>query len=133
MTIPENLRYTKDHEWAQQSGPQTVRVGITDHAQSSLGDVVYLELPPVGKVLKKGETFGVVESIKAVSDLYAPLPGKVTAINAQLLDDPAQLNRDPYGIAWLIEIEPAPEATGQLDQLMDSKSYSSHVQSASRA
>ena len=124
MRFPENLKYTKDHEWAKIDG-QIVTIGITDHAQSSLGDVVYVDLPAVGRVLKKGETFGVVESIKAVSDLYAPIPGKVTEVNSSLSDDPAQINRDPQGKAWMIKME----FSDKIDthELMDSAAYSKYV------
>jgi glycine cleavage system H protein len=126
MRFPENLKYTKDHEWAKIDGSQAI-VGITDHAQSSLGDVVYVELPAVGRTLKVGETFGVVESIKAVSDLYAPVSGRVTEVNTSLPDDPAQLNQDPHGSAWLVKIE----LTGALPEsdLMDANAYKKYVES----
>ena len=104
MRFPENLKYTKDHEWAKIEG-KVATVGITDHAQSALGDVVFVELPAVGRVLKAGETFGVVESIKAVSDLLAPLPGKVVEVNSALLDNPGQINQDPQQGAWMIKME----------------------------
>ncbi|MFZ9595004.1 MAG: glycine cleavage system protein GcvH [Bdellovibrionia bacterium] len=124
MRFPENLKYTKDHEWAKLEGSQ-MTVGITDHAQSALGDVVYVELPPVGKELKKGEPFGVVESIKAVSDLYAPVSGKVVQTNQALLDDPAQINSDPYEAAWMVKLEVTdPSATSEL---MDSQRYTQFV------
>jgi glycine cleavage system H protein len=123
--FPENLKYTKDHEWAKMDGGKIV-IGITDHAQSALGDIVYLELPAVGRTLKTHETFGVVESIKAVSDLYCPIAGKVAEVNAPLKDDPAQINRDPHG-SWLVKIEPSD--AGELSQLMDSKTYGTFVES----
>jgi len=125
MRFPENLKYTKDHEWAKAEGAQ-VTVGITDHAQSALGDIVFVELPKVGRVLKAGETFGVVESIKAVSDLYAPISGKVTAVNEGVVAEPSTLNRDPHSSAWLVKIE-ITEPTA-LDALMDSKKYSAFVE-----
>src|SRR3954470_11162590 len=104
MNFPNQLKYTRDHEWAKIEG-KTMTVGITDHAQSALGDVVFVELPAVGKVVKPGDAFGVVESIKAVSDLYAPAAGKVIEVNTKLPDDPGTVNRDPYGEAWMIKLE----------------------------
>lgn len=126
MNFPANLKYTKDHEWAKIEG-RTITVGITDHAQNALGDVVFVELPQIGRTLKKGETFGVVESIKAVSDLYSPITGKVTAVNNDLTQDPSSVNKDPYGQAWLIKIETSNET--ELSELMDSKKYSDFVAS----
>lgn len=124
MNFPKELKYTKDHEWAKIDG-KIATIGITDHAQSALGDVVFVELPKAGRVLKKGETFGVVESIKAVSDLYSPLDGKVVEVNSALPDDPSAVNKDPYGAAWMVKIEVgAPPA-----DLMDSAAYSSLVAS----
>lgn len=126
MRFPENLKYTKDHEWAKIEG-KTVTVGITDHAQKSLGDVVYVELPAVGKTLKAGETFGVVESIKAVSDLYAPITGKVLEVNSELSQDPSRLNQDPQGSAWMVKFELTDPAS--VNQLMDAATYSKYVES----
>ena len=124
MRFPADLKYTQDHEWARIEGNK-VTVGITDHAQSALGDVVFVELPAVGRQLKKGETFGVVESIKAVSDLYAPLSGKVLEVNSALPDDPAQINHDPHAGAWLIKLEMTnPSEAGAL---MDAKAYEGYV------
>jgi glycine cleavage system H protein len=126
MRFPADLKYTKDHEWAKIEG-NTITVGITDHAQSALGDVVFCELPAVGRALKAGETFGVVESIKAVSDLYSPVSGKVTASNSSVVDDPSKLNKEPHGGAWMIKIEvsdPAP-----LKELMDAGAYEKYVAS----
>lgn len=126
MKYPSQFKYTKEHEWAQKEGNK-VRVGITDHAQSSLGDIVFVELPKTGRELKSGETFGVVESIKAVSDLYSPLSGKVAAVNAAVTADPSLLNRDPHDSAWLIEIEMS--QASQFDSLMDAQAYSQFVDS----
>jgi glycine cleavage system H protein len=126
MNFPAELKYTKDHEWAKVDG-LTVTVGITDHAQSALGDVVYVDLPKVGRELKGGETFGVVESIKAVSDLYSPIAGKVIAVNEELPNDPSAVNRDAYGQAWMVKIQ-APDA-GALAGLMDAGAYTSYVAS----
>ena len=125
MRFPNDLKYTKDHEWAKIEG-NTVTVGITDHAQSALGDVVFVELPAVGRALKKQETFGVVESIKAVSDLYSPVAGKVTAVNSGLTDDPAKVNREPQSGAWLVKLEITDPAS--TSDLMDAAAYSKYVE-----
>lgn len=125
MRFPENLKYTKEHEWAKIDG-KVVTVGITDHAQKALGDVVYVELPKVGRELKVGETFGVVESIKAVSDLYSPLAGKVVEVNQSLVDDPAQINQDPHGSSWMIKLEIQDQ--NAVSGLMDSVSYTKYVE-----
>jgi glycine cleavage system H protein len=125
MRFPENLKYTKDHEWAKIEG-NTVTIGITDHAQKSLGDIVFVELPAVGRTLKKGETFGVVESIKAVSDLYSPVTGKVIEAHSSLSDDPAEINRDPHGSAWMVKIQIEGAAGGDL---MSSGDYEKYVAS----
>lgn len=126
MSYPANYRYTKDHEWAKADG-HVVTVGITDHAQNALGDVVFVELPKVGRELKFHETFGVVESIKAVSDLYSPVAGKVVETNSALVNDPSNLNRDAHGSAWLVKIEIANPAV--LAELMDAKTYEAFVAS----
>src|ERR1700685_4734907 len=97
---PENFRYTKEHEWVLVEG-DTGTIGITDHAQQELGDIVYVDLPKVGAHLEKGKTFGSVESVKAVSDVYAPVSGEVTETNGLLADAPEKLNEDPHGAAWL--------------------------------
>ena len=125
MSYPTNLKYTKDHEWAELVSPTQVKIGITDHAQSSLGDIVYLDLPKVGRELKAHETFGVVESIKAVSDLYSPLAGKVAQTNADLIAEPGKINSNPHG-EWMLIIE-ATDAKAQYDALMDSNAYNEYV------
>lgn len=102
--IPSHLKYTKDHEWAHIEG-KIATIGITHHAQDALGEVVFVELPAKGKELKRGDTFGVVESIKAVSDLYSPLSGKVVEVNTSLTDEPGLANQDPYNKAWMVKIE----------------------------
>lgn len=102
--IPADLRYTAEHEWVQRTGEDTVRVGITDFAQDSLGDVVFIQLPDVGTNLTAGESFGEVESTKSVSDLYAPLSASVVAVNAELEAKPQLVNSDPYGQGWLLEL-----------------------------
>ncbi len=102
--IPDELRYTKDHEWAKVEGNRA-RVGITDHAQNELTDVVYVEFPPVGKTVAQGEVLGTVESVKAVSEIFAPLGGKVLEVNKVLDDSPEQVNKDPYGAGWMVLLE----------------------------
>ncbi len=104
MDFPDDLQYTRDHEWCRVQGKRAT-VGITDHAQDALGDIVYLELPAVGDEVKKGEAFGVVESTKAVSDLFAPVSGKVVEVNGPLADAPEAINQDPYEEGWMIQIE----------------------------
>ncbi|HXI10224.1 MAG TPA: glycine cleavage system protein GcvH [Thermodesulfobacteriota bacterium] len=104
MEFPKDLKYTKEHEWVKVEG-NTAIVGITDYAQDSLGDVVYVELPQEGGSVTKNEPFGVVESVKAVSDLYSPISGSVTEVNDAIIDSPEAINEDPYGDAWMIKVE----------------------------
>ncbi len=125
MDFPEDLRYTREHEWARKKGNNFV-VGITDFAQEQLGDVVYVELPDVGDPVKKGESFGVVESTKAVSELFAPVSGKVVEVNDPLSDAPETVNDDPYEEGWMIVIEPADPK--ELEALMDAKTYRAFVE-----
>ena len=125
MDFPEDLRYTREHEWARKKGENLV-IGITDFAQEQLGDVVYVELPDVGDPVKKGESFGVVESTKAVSELFAPLTGKVVEVNDPLADAPETINDDPYEEGWMIVI--APSDPKELDALMDAKAYRAFVE-----
>jgi glycine cleavage system H protein len=120
MNVPDDLRYSSDHEWARLEDGK-VRVGITDFAQDTLGDVVFVQLPDVGATLEAGGTFGEVESTKSVSDLYAPVGGTVVEVNADLADNPNRLNDDPYGEGWICLIEP--DDTGQLDSLLDAAGY----------
>src|SRR5690349_24648804 len=103
VSQPTDRVYTKDHEWLQVSGASAT-IGITDHAQSALGDIVYVELPKTGAAIEQGKPIGVVESVKAVSDIYAPVSGTVTDVNAAVVDDPAKVNGDPFGDGWLIKI-----------------------------
>ncbi len=124
MNFPDDLRYTREHEWARRKG-SNVAVGITEFAQDQLGDVVYLELPDVGDPVKKGEAFGVVESTKAVSELFAPVTGKVVEVNDPLADAPETINEDPYEEGWMVVIEPSDPA--ELDALMDAKAYQAFV------
>lgn len=118
--IPGNLKYTKDHEWALVEG-NVVTVGVTHHAAKELGDIVYLELPKVGTALTAHQPLGVVESVKAVSDIYSPISGKVTSINEALVGAPQGINEDPYGKAWMLKIELSKK--DELNALMDAKAY----------
>ena len=118
--IPANLKYTKEHEWARIEGSLVV-VGVTSHAQEALGDVVYVELPKVGSTVTAGKQFGVIESTKAVSELYAPVTGKVTKVNDALTNKPDTVNSDPYGAGWIIEVEPSDSK--ELAGLMDASAY----------
>ncbi len=121
---PKELRYSKEHEWAKVEGKR-VRVGITKFAADKLSDVVYVELPQVGAAVAFMQTFGVVESVKAVSDLYAPVSGKVVETNQALAEKPEVINTDPYGQAWMIVVEP--KDLTELDQLMDAAAYAAMV------
>jgi glycine cleavage system H protein len=122
--IPADLSYTPEHEWVRRTGDDTVRVGITDYAQSALGDVVFVQLPETGTELTSGDAFGEVESTKSVSDLYAPLTAKVVAVNGDLEASPDLVNSDPYGAGWLVELQAQP---GELDAgfggLLDAEAY----------
>jgi glycine cleavage system H protein len=120
VLVPDDLRYSTDHEWAR-PGEGRVRVGITDYAQDALGDVVFVDLPEVGKTVAAGDVLGEVESTKSVSEVYAPVAGRVVAVNDALSGAPEKLNQDPYGEGWLCEIELA--GTGELDSLMDAAGY----------
>jgi glycine cleavage system H protein len=120
MNFPENLKYTKDHEWILADG-KTGTVGITEHAQGELGDVVFVELPSVGKALKQHDSFGTIEAVKAVSDLYAPIAGTVAEVNKDLATTPELVNKDPYGKGWMIRITIANPQ--ELASLMDAATY----------
>jgi glycine cleavage system H protein len=120
MQVPEQLRYSSDHEWVSVEGTR-VRVGITDYAQDALGDVVYVQVPVVGSTVAAGDSFGEVESTKSVSDVYAPVSGTVVAVNESLGDAPETLNSDPYGAGWLCEIEMSD--AGQVAALLDAAAY----------
>jgi len=126
---PDDLRYTKDHEWVRLEGDRG-KVGITHYAQKQLGDVVYLELPEVGRALKVQDTFGTVESVKAVSELYSPVAGEVVEVNAALVQSPEKINSDPYGEAWMIAIRLADPAA--VKALMDAAAYKAFVESESK-
>jgi glycine cleavage system H protein len=126
--IPEELRYTQDHEWVRPGGA-TVRVGITDYAQDALGDIVYVQLPDVGAAVESGQAVGEVESTKSVSDVMAPVSGTVTARNEALSDTPELVNSDPYGEGWMLEIELADPAS--VDGLLDAAAYQKVTEQAS--
>lgn len=126
MECPEKLRYSKEHEWAMLENG-VVTIGITDYAQSEMGDVVFVELPTPDSAVTAGETFGVVESVKSVSDLYSPIGGKVTEINTQLEAEPETVNSSPYDKGWLIKVECGDES--ELDKLMTSDKYAEYVAS----
>lgn len=123
--IPPDLHYTADHEWVRRSGDDTVRVGITDFAQSALGDVVFVQLPDVGSQVTAGESFGEVESTKSVSDLFAPVSGTVSAVNADLDGSPQLVNSDPYGAGWLVDVQVSDgaELESAMSALLDAESY----------
>ncbi|HEV8325208.1 MAG TPA: glycine cleavage system protein GcvH [Myxococcota bacterium] len=127
MKTPDDLRYTKDHEWVRVAG-DTATVGITDFAQEQLGDIVLVDLPAVGKDLKAAATFGTVESVKSVSDLFAPVSGKVTEVNAHLADAPETVNADPYGHGWMLKLKLAD--AGEVDKLMTAAQYQEHVRAS---
>src|SRR5512142_898420 len=125
MNLPDDLRYTREHEWARKKG-KNVAVGITEFAQDQLGDIVYVELPDVGDPVKKGDSFGVVESTKAVSELFAPVSGKVVEVNDPLSDAPETINEDPYEEGWMIVVEPSDPK--DLQDLLDAKAYRTFVE-----
>lgn len=125
MNLPTNLKYSEEHEWVRIEGNKA-HIGITDFAQSELGDIVFVELPSVGDEIKQNEPFGSVESVKTVSELYAPLTGKVVEVNGELEDSPELVNESPYEKAWMIVVELADE--GELGKLMDAKAYETMVQ-----
>jgi glycine cleavage system H protein len=109
LSIPDDLQYTKSHEWVRMEG-DTATIGITDHAQEELGDVVFVELPEVGSTIEAGDSFGTVESVKAVSDLYTPVGGEVVEVNSSLEDAPEKINDDPYGEGWIVKLRTSEEA-----------------------
>ena len=126
MAYPSGLKYTKDHEWVDLSGDRG-KIGITDYAQRQLGDVVYIELPEVGAMVKQGQSFGTIESVKAVSELYAPLSGEVVEVNTALKDKPEVVNANPHG-SWMIVLKPS--VPGEAAALLDAASYEALVKEA---
>lgn len=125
MSIPADLKYTQDHEWVRVDG-DVVTVGITNFAQGELGDIVFIEIETEGEELDKGETFGTVEAVKTVSDLFMPVGGKITEFNETLADDPELVNKDPYGKGWMIKVKVAD--TAELDDLMDADAYKAMIE-----
>jgi glycine cleavage system H protein len=123
--IPSELRFAESHEWAEVLEDGLVRVGISDHAQEQLGDLVFVELPEEEDEITRGEACAVVESVKAASDVYAPVSGEVVGVNANLADSPETINNDPYGDGWLFTVKPSDE--GDLDELMDAEAYAEHI------
>jgi glycine cleavage system H protein len=124
MNYPESYRYTKEHEWVNLEG-DTATVGITFHAQKELGDIVYVDLPKPGTAVEKGKSFGSVESVKAVSDIYAPVSGEVTEVNSDLSSSPEKLNEDPHGAAWLIKVKV--NGAGDFNNLLSVADYQTYV------
>jgi len=120
LNLPDNLRYAEDHEWTRLEGGK-VKIGIDDYAQDQLGDIVFVELPEVGATFSKGEEFGTVESVKAVSELFIPIGGEILAINTSLEETPEHVNNSPYEDGWMIEIKPSDVA--EIDALMDKEAY----------
>ncbi|MBI5236419.1 MAG: glycine cleavage system protein GcvH [Deltaproteobacteria bacterium] len=125
MDFPKDLKYTKEHEWIKVEG-NTATIGITDYAQDSLGDVVYVELPQEGQAVTKHEAFGVVESVKAVSDLYSPVSGSVSEVNDAIIDSPEAINEDPYGDAWMIKVDVSNKA--ELSDLLSAEDYQKFIE-----
>lgn len=125
--IPKELKYTKSHEWVKPNADGSVTVGITHHAQDLMGDMVFVELPPAGTQVTGGKECGVVESVKAASDIYAPVGGEIVEANAALADSPETVNKDPYGSGWMFRLKPANKA--ELDALLDAKAYEALVAS----
>ncbi|HHM01737.1 MAG TPA: glycine cleavage system protein GcvH [Caldithrix abyssi] len=124
MNIPDDLKYTKDHEWVRLEG-DTATVGITDYAQGELGDVVFVELPAVGDQVSANDTFGTIEAVKAVADLYSPLDGEVVEVNEALEDAPDTVNNDPYGAGWMVKVKVAD--SGAYENLLSADDYREHI------
>ncbi|MBW2438233.1 MAG: glycine cleavage system protein GcvH [Desulfobacterales bacterium] len=120
LSFPDDVRYAKSHEWARLEGDK-IKVGISDYAQDQLGDIVFVELPEVGDTFGKGEEYGTVESVKAVSELYMPVAGEIVAINDTLEDAPEKVNNSPYGDGWMIEVKA--DTPSEIDELMDNNAY----------
>ncbi len=129
--IEEGVYYTKEHEWAKKNDDGTVSVGVDDYAQAQLHEIVYVELPEMGAEMAQAEALGAVESVKAVSDMYSPVGGKVVAINEELLDSPDKINTDPYGEGWIAKLEPS-NLEGDLANLMDAAAYTEYLKTLSQ-
>ena len=124
MSLPQDLKYTKEHEWVKVNG-ETVTVGITDHAQDQLGDIIFVEFPDLDEEIEKDESFGTIEAVKTVADLFAPISGTVTEINETLEDSPESVNTDPYGAGWFVKVSIAD--AGELDELMTAEQYGEFI------
>ena len=124
MSLPQDLKYTKEHEWVKVDGV-TATIGITDHAQGELGDIIFVEFPDIDQEIEKDEPFGTIEAVKTVADLFAPISGKVTAINEDLEDSPESVNSDPYGEGWIVKV--SIDNAGELDELMTPEQYLSLI------
>lgn len=124
MNVPDELKYSADHEWVRTEG-DIVTVGITDYAQGELGDVIFIEFPEVGDAVAAGDTFGTVEAVKTVADLFAPLSGEILEVNAALEDSPESVNKDPYETGWIVRIKASD--LQELNQLLDAKAYREHI------
>lgn len=124
MSIPSTLRYAESHEWVRKEPDNTLTIGITDHAQNALGDIVFIELPALERIVKAGEEVAVVESVKAASDIYAPVAGEIIAVNAAVVDAPETLNADPYNV-WLFKIKPT--NLDDIDALLDAAAYAKAI------
>ncbi|WP_080840792.1 glycine cleavage system protein GcvH [Cohnella massiliensis] len=125
--VKAGLGYTEEHEWAKAQGANVVRIGITDFAQSQLGDIVFVELPEVGATLEANETMGTIESVKTVSDLFSPVSGTVTKVNEELLDAPQKVNEDPYGEGWIVEVEVSGDAAEAVAALLGADKYAEFI------
>ncbi len=125
ITYSPDCKYTETHEWARQEGDLIV-VGISDYAQNQLGDIVFVEMPPIGDTVQAGKAFSVIESVKAASDIYAPVSGTVAATNADVVNDPALVNQDAFGAGWLVKIRPS--QPGEMDKLLDATAYQQKVE-----
>ncbi|MCB1236787.1 MAG: glycine cleavage system protein GcvH [Verrucomicrobiae bacterium] len=123
--IPEHLHYADSHEWVDAANPDAATIGVSDHAQAELTDVVYLELPEVGRQVGAGEAIAVIESVKAANDIYAPVGGEIVEVNSALAEEPGPVNSDPYGAGWMFRIKLSDPA--ELDRLMDAEAYRRHV------
>jgi glycine cleavage system H protein len=124
MNFPKDLKYTEDHEWVRVNG-KIAEVGVTDHAQSELGDIVYIDIPDYDAKVTAGETVGTIEAVKTVADMFAPVSGKIVEVNTSLNDAPETVNQDPYGAGWIVKIEMSNPA--ELDKLMDADTYSANL------
>lgn len=125
MNVPDHLHYTASHEWIDPADSDAVPMGISDHAQAELTDVVFLELPEVGRIVSKGEAFAVIESVKAANDIYAPVGGEIVEVNEALVEAPESINTDPYGDGWMVKIKLSDPS--EIESLMNAESYREHI------